>query len=169
MNKSDIRRERLARYLAEGMDLAIAGRKAGFMDYSNMTRVAQEPGVKARVAEIVEMGLPDTVRTSGELDGLLDELLDADTRLYFNDQGYPLNPTLLRNAEALALTGYKEGRYGVELKWTSKLDVLKLAMQRRGMLVEKHEVTGKDGGPVATIAAEMSAAEAAELYRSMLG
>lgn len=169
MNYSEIRREKLARYLAEGLPITIACKKAGFIAANAASIVAREPGVQARVAEIVNQGLPETLRTSGELDTMLDELLDADVRLYFDENGRTINPHDLRNAEAMALTGYKEGKYGPELKFESKLSVLNLAMKRRGMLIDKQEISGPNGTPLQTINSEMSASDAAELYRSMLG
>jgi len=165
MKPADIRREKLARYLAEGLSMPLAARKSGFTSSDYARKVSQEPEMQVRIRQIIEEGYDQTLRDSAALDAMLDEMLEADPRCFYDDDGHLLHPSELRNAESLTLTGIKPGQHGIELKFESKLSVLKLAMQRRGMLVERKEVVSTGG---ADIADGMSAHDAAELYRMML-
>lgn len=168
MNYADVRREKLARYLAEGLPTNVAGRKAGYLSDAGAYQASKDARVQARVAEIVNEGIQGTLRAAADLDAILDDMLDADIRDFFDEDGRLIRPHQLRRAESLLLTGYKEGPLGPELKFESRLALLKLAMQRRGMLIEKHELTGKDGAPMQMITTETDAATAAELYKALL-
>lgn len=165
MKPADIRRERLARYIAEGLSTIAAGRKAGFVSDVTSRRVAGEPGVQARIAEIVAEGYSATLRDAAALDEMLDEMLEADPRCYFDEDGRMKGIQELRNAEAMALTSIKETQFGCELKFESKLAVLQLAMKRRGMLIERQEVSSKS---TAEIEMTMNPQQAAEIYKAML-
>lgn len=165
MKAADIRREKLARYIAQGIPLTVAARKAGFVGVDYARKILTESGVAERVHEIIAEGYEQTLRDSAALDAKLESMLDADPRLFFDEDGRVLHPHNMRNEEAMILTGIKQGAYGVELKFESPLAVLKTAMQRRGMLVDRKEMRIESTDDIAD---SMSAQDAAEIYKLML-
>lgn len=65
--------------------------------------------------------------------------------------------------------GIKEGKFGLEIITRNQDEALKLVAQHLGMLKSKTEISGPEGGPIQTEQVAMSADEAAELYRKMMG
>lgn len=54
----------------------------------------------------------------------------------------------LSEAAAILFEGVKEGKDGLEFKMASKQAAMDLLAKHHGLLVNKHEVTGKDGKPI---------------------
>jgi len=54
----------------------------------------------------------------------------------------------ITNIEAAVIAGVEEGRQGLKIKFHSKTEALDKLAKILGLYVEKHEHTGKDGGPI---------------------
>ncbi len=54
------------------------------------------------------------------------------------------------------------------VKGSDKVAALTLLMRKFGQLVDKTEITGKDGAPIATITADATPEQAAEAYKNLL-
>lgn len=54
------------------------------------------------------------------------------------------------------------------VKGPEKMAALTLLMRKFGQLVDRQEITGKDGAPIATITADATPEQAAEAYKKLL-
>ncbi|WP_145498528.1 terminase small subunit [Yersinia bercovieri] len=75
----------------------------------------------------------------------------------------------LRGAARRLFSGVKEGKFGIEAITRNQDEALKMVAQHLGMLRNKTEISGPDGGPVKTETVNMTPDEAAEAYRKMMG
>ncbi|NIF20274.1 terminase small subunit [Candidatus Pantoea multigeneris] len=65
--------------------------------------------------------------------------------------------------------GVKEGKFGIEVITRNQDDALKMVAQHLGMVKTRAELSGPDGGPIKTEQVTMTAEQAAEAYRKMMG
>ncbi len=65
--------------------------------------------------------------------------------------------------------GVKEGKFGVEVITRNQDEALKMVAQHLGMLKNKTELTGTDGGPIKTEIANLSPQEASDAYKQIMG
>ncbi|MCW2485735.1 terminase small subunit [Candidatus Symbiopectobacterium sp. NZEC127] len=75
----------------------------------------------------------------------------------------------LRGAARRLYAGVKEGKFGLEVITRNQDDALKMVAQHLGMLKNKTEISGPDGGPVKTETTNLSPQEVAEAYKKMMG
>lgn len=75
----------------------------------------------------------------------------------------------LKGAARRLFAGIKEGKFGIEVITRNQDDALKMVAQHLGMVKNKTELSGPDGGPVKTESVNMTAEEAAEAYRKLMG
>ncbi|MEI7143259.1 terminase small subunit [Pectobacterium brasiliense] len=75
----------------------------------------------------------------------------------------------LRGAARRLYAGVKEGKFGLEVLMRNQDDALKMVAQHLGMLKNKTEISGPDGGPVQTETANLSPQEAADAYKKLMG
>jgi phage terminase small subunit len=65
--------------------------------------------------------------------------------------------------------GVKEGKFGLEVITRNQDEAMKLVAQHLGMLKNKTELSGPDGGPVQTETTNLTPQEAADVYKKMMG
>ena len=65
--------------------------------------------------------------------------------------------------------GVKEGKFGVEVITRNQDEALKMVAQHLGMLKNKTELTGADGGSIKTEIANLSPQEASDAYKQIMG
>lgn len=65
--------------------------------------------------------------------------------------------------------GVKEGKFGLEVITRNQDEAMKLVAQHLGMLKNKMELSGPDGGPVQTETTNLTPQEAADVYKKMMG
>lgn len=65
--------------------------------------------------------------------------------------------------------GVKEGKFGVEVITCNQDEAFKMVAQHLGMLKNKTELTGADGGPIKTEKANLSPQEASDAYKQIMG
>lgn len=75
----------------------------------------------------------------------------------------------LKGAARRLFAGIKEGKFGIEVITRNQDDALKMVAQHLGMVKNKTELSGPDGGPVKTESVSMTVEEAAEAYRKLMG
>lgn len=75
----------------------------------------------------------------------------------------------LRGAARRLYAGVKEGKFGLEVITRNQDDALKMVAQHLGMLKNKTEISGPDGGPVQTETTNLSPQEAADAYKKLMG
>lgn len=168
---------REARFAAEYLiDLngAAAAVRAGYSERS-AKKIASELLQRPVVQAAVQSGmLARTARTGITQDRVLQELARVaffDPRRLLNDDGTPKPITELDDDTAAALIGMDvteewagtgEGRQLVgitkKFKLPNKVEALALAMKHLGMLREKVEVSGPNGGPI-PVARQLSDAD----------
>lgn len=94
-----------------------------------------------------------------------------------DDSGQPviqstwrIKDSVLQDPEKLAaIAELTAGRDGIKIKTHSPLHAIQQLAKMQGWeSATKHEITGKDGAPIQTITAEMSAKEAAEAYAATI-
>jgi len=66
-------------------------------------------------------------------------------------------------------SGVKEGKFGLEVITRNQDEAMKLVAQHLGMLKNKTELSGPDGGPVQTETINLTPQEAADVYKKMMG
>lgn len=64
--------------------------------------------------------------------------------------------------------GIKEGKFGIEVITRNQDDALKMVAQHLGMVRNKTELSGPDGGPVKTESVNLKPKEVAEVYRKLM-
>lgn len=75
----------------------------------------------------------------------------------------------LTGAARRLFAGIKEGKFGIEVITRNQDDALKMVAQHLGMVRNKTELSGPDGGPVKTESVNLTPEEAAEAYRKLMG
>ncbi|MEF9678915.1 terminase small subunit [Pectobacterium aroidearum] len=75
----------------------------------------------------------------------------------------------LRGGARRLYAGVKEGKFGLEVLMRNQDDALKMVAQHLGMLKNKTEISGPDGGPVQTETTNLSPQEAADVYKKLMG
>lgn len=85
------------------------------------------------------------------------------SRSYFHDTRD------LHGAARRLYAGVKEGKFGLEVITRNQDDALKMVAQHLGMLKNKTEISGPDGGPVQTETTNLSPQEAADAYKKLMG
>lgn len=92
----------------------------------------------------------------------LGRVLGADVRSLFTEGGFLKCPDELSDDQAAAIASIevvtkhlgrgedREVEYVHKIKQVDKMAAIRTALQVSGKLTEKHEVTGKDGGPIET-------------------
>lgn len=85
------------------------------------------------------------------------------TDTYFEDMDK------LPRAEKRLIAGVKKTKDGLEIKYRDQDGALKNIAQYIGMLVEKKELTGKDGGPIATVVAPVELPADPEQLQTLYG
>jgi len=73
-----------------------------------------------------------------------------------------------RVIEEIAKMAFAEVDPKTGIKGSDKVQALSLLARRFGLLVDKTEITGKDGAPIATITADATPEQAAEAYKNLL-
>ncbi|MCZ5107779.1 terminase small subunit [Proteus mirabilis] len=84
-------------------------------------------------------------------------------RAYFHDTRDLTGPA------RRVFAGVKEGKFGVEVITRNQDEALKMVAQHLGMLKNKTELTGADGGPIKTEIANLSPQEASDAYKQIMG
>ncbi|AWS54568.1 terminase small subunit [Proteus mirabilis] len=84
-------------------------------------------------------------------------------RAYFHDTRDLTGPA------RRVFAGVKEGKFGVEVITRNQDEALKMVAQHLGMLKNKTELTGVDGGPIKTEIANLSPQEASDAYKQIMG
>ena len=75
----------------------------------------------------------------------------------------------LNGAARRLFAGVREGKFGLEMITRNQDEAMKLVAQHLGMLKNKTELSGPDGGPVQTETTNLTPQQAADAYKKLMG
>lgn len=170
MNTSEIRRERYARFRAQGMDQRAAAIKAGFLNGNAGYKIEQEPTVQARIAALMDAELPEFILSRNEAlerasDSANYTLLDAFDVCEETYQWKLKHPRDWPRGLADRLEAIEWDRFGnPKIKLRSTVGVLEFIANISGWNKQGIELTGPNNGPIHAVTTHATPEELAEQY-----
>ena len=154
------RHEKFAHALAKGKSADEAYAQAGFKpNRGNATRLKANESISARVDEIVGRGAEKAEVSIERVLKELGRIGFSDLRRAFDTNGRLLRPEEWDDDTAAAIAsvevvtrniGEGEVEHVHKIKVWDKNSALEKLAKHLGMFIERHEHTGKDGGPIQT-------------------
>lgn len=152
--------EAFAQGLAKGLSASDAYASAGYKESrSAASRLSTNVNIEARVAEIVGRGAEKAEVSIERVLKELGRIGFSDLRRAFDENGRLLRPEEWDDDTAAAIAsvevvtrniGEGEVEHVHKIKVWDKNSALEKLAKHLGMFVERHEHTGKDGGPIQT-------------------
>jgi len=166
-NLKEPKHELFARALAEGKGVHLASGLAGY--HSPQYSLRQNDVIQARVAEILKESESDAIMKAREWRERETRSARVDIRDFFDmTTNFLLPMSQWSNEAAEAVESIEWDKYGqpkIKLRKTSSMNNLGKSL---GVLTDKVELSGPNGGPVKTINNEMTPQQAAEVYALLL-
>ena len=187
------RHELFAQQLARGVHPRLAYRRAGYLGDVGGNALARDPGIVARVNELLEAAADETIMDAREVLQRLSVMARGDIRDVFDleavkrdrmtgdpiidpSTGEPvpdvvvLHPKDLSNQAAAIVVEYGFDAQGrTKVKTIDPTKPLEMIGRAHGLWKDNVSLTGADGGPVQTINSQMTPEQAAQFYQMTLG
>ena len=104
---------------------------------------------KAKIAERIRYRLRESAMSADEVLARLAAIARADYSKYYNESGELDVVKLIADDKAHLIKSRYETKYGMRTEVYDSQRALETLAKHHGLLVERREVTGKDGGPIA--------------------
>lgn len=150
-----VKQQAYCRGIAEGLSMSAAGKKAGYSTRGTIHRAAALPHVKEEIRRLT--------RASCERSELTMDMVTQELMLIAFSDGTEVFPRIvdgkivppdlnsLTEAQRRNIQEVHISKNGVKVSRYDKIKALELLGKRLGMWVEKHEVTGAEGGPLVVV------------------
>jgi len=127
-----------------------AARRAGYQGTDNVMRVVGSRNLaKANIAEEVARHFAASALSREEVLDRLGQIARAEYTDYLKPDGTIDLEKLLAESKGHLIKAIKETKYGKQIEFYDSQKALVDIGRHHALFIDKHELTGKDGGPIA--------------------
>jgi len=127
-----------------------AARRAGYKGNDNTLRaVGSQNLTKSNIAERIAQHFAASALSREEVLQRLGEIARAEYTDYLRADGTVDLEKLLADGKGHLIKGIKQTRYGRQIEFYDSQKALVDVGRHHALFIDKHELTGKDGGPIA--------------------